>query len=143
MSLFKPDNQDNLVSRAENVANNVMERFEKVVGRLEATVPRPMGAEKVPQMEETEEYLLVVAQSADPVAAGVERIQEWANVYGLPRAQRMWVSYVSRNEARIAKLVKEGVPNPSVSKSDALYQDEDYSALPPPEPDSPAMNELP
>ena len=113
MSLFKPEREDNLVARAEKVGNNVMDRVEKVIGRLEAIVPRPLGAEKLTQQEETEDYVLTIAQAQDPAQAGLDRINEWAKTYGLNRAQTMFVSYVQRNEKRIAKMADNAPKNVS------------------------------
>jgi hypothetical protein len=107
VSLFKAEAEDNLVARAEKVGNEVMERLEKVIGRLESTVPRPIGAEKLTELEETEDYLLTIAQSPDPAKAGLDRINEWAQTYGLPRAQKMFVDYVTRNEKRIQKMADQ------------------------------------
>ena len=108
MSLFKPEREDNLVARAEKVGNNVMGRLENVIGRIEATVPRPIGAEKLTELEETEDYLLTIAQAQDPAQAGLDRINEWAQTYGLPKAQKMFVDYVTRNEKRMQKMVDDG-----------------------------------
>jgi len=120
MSVFKPDTQDNLASRAEKVANGAFDRFEKVLDRLDAMVPRPLGAEKVSQHDELNDYLLTIAQAPDPAQAGLERIQEWAGVYGLPKAQKMFVDFVSRNEQRIKKMVDE---TPAVTYESAPEQE--------------------
>lgn len=110
MTVFKPDSETNLVGRAERVGNNVMDRLEKVIGSLENIVPRPIGAEKLSQDDELEDYLLTIAQAPDPVQAGLDRINEWAQTYGLPRAQTMFVDFVTRNEKRIQKTTDNAPP---------------------------------
>lgn len=108
MSIFKPDNQDDLVSRAERVANNVGARLEATIERLIEAVPRPIGAEKVSYEDELNEYIQGVAGAPDPRKSANDLLNQWQQQYGKGGGLKRFIEYVERNEKRLHDIVDKG-----------------------------------
>ena len=97
------------IARVERGINSVIDKatthFEQTVDKI---APRAIGSERVPPEEEFREYLLTIADSGDPVAAGKAWVTERASQYGLPKALEMWADYVAANEKRLEEFSQRG-----------------------------------
>ena len=96
-----PDDLAKMEQRVQQVIDNATAHFEGVVDRI---APRAIGSKKLNPEESFQDYITQVADTPDPVKAGVEWINQASQQYGHTKAIEMWLDWSSENEKRLEEL---------------------------------------
>jgi hypothetical protein len=96
-----PEQKDYIASLERSmtdVVKRTTQHFEETVDRI---APRAIGSTKSSPDDAFQDYLLNIAGSGDPAAAGEEWVKGKASQYGLAKALDMFADMVLSNEERL------------------------------------------